>query len=67
MTQPPTYDEHGTPTTLARAANDALDWLTLMARLMDNGELKLLKHAENRQRLQQAMDNLKTFIEEDNS
>lgn len=59
----PAWDEHGAPTNLAGAANDALDWLKLLAFMMDNGRLTLAQHAENRKRLQQTMDNIKTFIE----
>ena len=35
-----------------------------MAHMMDNGRLNLLRHEENRRRLQAAIDNLKKFTEE---
>ena len=35
----------------------------LMQRLMDNGKLTLLQHAENRQRLGTATDKLKQMVE----
>lgn len=61
----PTYNEHGEPTNIEAAALDAIQWLELMQRLMDNGKLTLLQHAENRQRLGTATDKLKQIVERD--
>ncbi len=62
MTQP-TYDANGEPTNIEAAALDAIQWLELMQRLMDNGFLTMRQHAENRQRLGTATDKLKQMIE----
>lgn len=66
MTQP-TYDDDGEPTNIEAAALDAIQWLELMARLMDNGFLNMRQHAENRQRLGTATDKLKQMVERNNS
>ncbi len=65
MTQP-TYDANGGATNIEAAALDAIQWLELMQRLMDNGKLTLLQHAENRQRLGTATDKLKQMIGDEN-
>lgn len=59
----PTWDQHGGATNIEAAALDAIQWLELMQRLMDDGKLTLLQHAENRQRLGMATDKLKQMIE----
>lgn len=59
----PTYDANGDATNIEAAALDAIQWLELMQRLMDNGKLLLLKHTENRERLRTATEKLKQMIE----
>lgn len=59
----PTYDANGGATNIEAAALDAIQWLELMQRLMDDGKLTLLQHAENRQRLGTATEKLKQMVE----
>lgn len=61
---PPTWTESGEPVNLEAAATDAHQWLYAMARFMDNGVLKLAKHAENRKRIGMAIEYLEKFLEE---
>jgi len=63
----PTYDANGEPTNIEAAALDAIQWLELMQRFMDNGRLTMQQHAENRQRLGRATDKLKQMIGGNNS
>lgn len=63
MSDKPAYTPDGEPTNLAGAANDAADWLRLMAWLMDESKLTLMQHDENRRRLQVAIDNVMKFVE----
>lgn len=58
----PTCDANGEPTNIEAAALDAIQWLELMMRLMDNGFLNMRQHAENRQRLGTATEKLKQMI-----
>ena len=58
----PQWNNDGEPTNLEAAATDGLDWLRLLAHQLDNGRLTLLRHAENRRRLGEAIDNLQQFL-----
>lgn len=59
----PIYDASGEPTNIEAAALDAIQWLELMQRFMDDGKLTMLQHAENRRRLGMATDKLKQMVE----
>lgn len=42
----PEYSDDGEPPNLAGAANDAVDWLALLAHMMDNGRLSAATRGE---------------------
>ena len=54
---------NGEPVNIEAAALDAIVWLELMQKMLDEGKLTLMQHNENRKRLGLATDKLKQMVE----
>lgn len=58
----PEYDETGEPVNLEAAAVDAMEWLQVLHRWLDRGEVYIADKEENVRRLSDAIAAIQRFV-----